>query len=256
MRDFQLQYNSKTLGRTIAIRCLVPNGDNFKCLFLLHGYNGDQNQWCDKSTISLLADQYGFAVVMPYCGNGYYENTQEDIPHFIGCELVSFIQKSLPVSNKREDTFIAGVSMGGFGALLIGAKFTKAFSKIVSLSGAFIIPDVVIGNQGVLGNADPQYFKQVFGDFETLEGSNRDPIAETIRASKNPGLPSICLLCGTEDDLYECNWKAVECLRKHGIPVIWYGGRGNHRWPFWNDVLPYVINWLLNDYVPDGACRG
>ena len=141
--------------------------------------------------------------------------------------------------------------MGGFGALLIGSRYYKTFGKIVSLSGAFIIPDVVIGNQGVLGNAEPQYFRDIFGNLETLEGSNRDPIAEAIRVSTAGVLPSLCLLCGTEDALYQCNVKAVETLCKHNISVLWYGGNGNHRWPFWSNVLPYVIRWLVEDYMPD-----
>lgn len=255
MRDFQIQYSSEILGKTVTIRCLVPKGDNLKCLFLLHGYNGDQNQWCDKSIISSLAEQYGIAVVMPYCGNGYYEDTQEDIPRFIGCELVSYIQDLLQLSNKREDTAIAGVSMGGFGALLIGSKYAHNFGKIISLSGAFIIPDVVIGNPGVLGNANPDYFKKVFGDFDALEGSTRDPVAETIRASTK-NLPEILLMCGSEDTLMPGNLKVVKDLRKHNIPVVWCSYKGTHCWSFWNDSLPVIFKWLVEDYVPEGADNG
>lgn len=256
LKDFQIQYPSTILGRTIDIRCLIPEGSNLKCLYLLHGYNGDQNQWCEKSPIAQLAQQHGLAVIMPYCGNGYYENTQEDIPEFIGNELVSYIRRSLPVSQQQEDTFIAGVSMGGFGAVLIGAKFGKVFGKIASLSGAFIIPDVVIGNQGVLGNANPQYFKDVFGDFETLEGSERDPLAETMKAYENNQLPSICLLCGADDDLYQGNLKVVKVLRNKGIPLLWHGSTGGHHWSFWNDMLPHVLRWLAEDFIPEGVDNG
>lgn len=256
MKDHQFEYYSATLKRNIYIRYLIPEGSNLKCLVLLHGYNGDHHQWYNKSIISQLAEQYSLVVVTPHCGNGYYVDTQEDIPNFVGNELVSYIRKVLPISPKPDDTYIAGVSMGGFGALLIGAKFGNVFGKIASLSGAFIIPDVVIGNQGVLGNADPRYFKEIFGDFETLEGSDKDPLAVAIKAYENKRLPSLCLLCGTEDALYQGNLKVVKNLRKHGIPVVWYGGTGNHRWPFWNDMLPYVIKWLVEDYIPAEADIG
>lgn len=247
---------SKVLNRDVPVRLLVPSGTNMKCLILLHGYNGTQNQWYEKTNIEELASQYNLVVAMPGCGNGYYEDTQENIPYFIGEELVTYLRTSLPVSQIREDMFIGGVSMGGFGALLIGSKFGNTFGKIASLSGAFIIPDVVIGNQGVLGDADPNYFRSIFGDFEVLEGSTKDPVAEAIRASAQGTMPSICLLCGENDDLYQGNIKVVKVLRNHGIPVIWYGGRGNHHWPFWNDLLPHVIRWLVTNYVPEGVDNG
>ena len=256
MENRSFLFASKVLNRDVPVRLLVPSASNMKCLILLHGYNGTQDQWYEKTTIEELAAQYNLIVAMPGCGNGYYEDTQEDIPRFIGEELVSFIRSSYPVSQEQKDMYISGVSMGGFGALLIGAKYWKIFGKIASLSGAFIIPDVVIGNQGVLGDADPDYFKAIFGDFENLEGSSRDPVAEAIRHIKGKNKPSICMLCGTEDVLYQGNLKVVKVLRKNDIPVLWYGGKGNHRWPFWNDMLPYVIKWLLDDFVPEGVDDG
>lgn len=256
MEDRTIQLPSVVLKKDIPVRLLIPSGKHLKCLVLLHGYNGTQDQWVDKTTIKQLAEEYGLVVVMPSCGNGYYEDTRENMPYFIGVELVSYVRATLPVSKAQEDWFIAGVSMGGFGALLIGARYHNVFGKITSFSGAFIIPDVVIGNQGVLGNADPEYFRNVFGDFETLEGSDRDPVAEAIRVSQSDELPKICLLCGSEDDLYQGNVKAAKDLLKHGISVLWYGGRGNHRWPFWNDMLPHVIRWLAQDFIPEGVDNG
>jgi len=252
MENYLINFPSSVLGRVVPLRLLVPEGKNLKCLILLHGYNGTQDQWVDKSPIEYLAEYYNLVVAMPGCGNGYYEDTLEDIPRFLGEELISYLQTSLPISHCRENQYIGGVSMGGFGALLIGSKYHTIFGKIFSLSGAFIIHDVVIGNQGVLGNADPQYFKDIFGDFEVLEGSSKDPIAEAIRVSSSGNLPALCLLCGTFDDLYQGNVKAVNALRKHNIPVLWHGGRGNHRWPFWSDMLPHVIRWLVDDYIPEG----
>lgn len=256
MKDYQIEHYSTVLKRTTHFRCLVPKGTNLKCLFLLHGYGGNHNQWCDESIVSQLAERYNLVVVMPGCGNGYYEDTNEDIPSFIGEELVAVIRKTLPVSHNQEDTFIGGVSMGGFGALLIGAKYNNVFGKIVSLSGAFIIPDVVIGNQGVLGNAEPQYFKDIFGDLETLEGSNRDPVAEAICMASAASKQQICFLCGTEDPLYQCNSKVVKALRKNNIPVVWHSSMGKHCWDYWNALLLDIFKWLVEDCAPEGADDG
>ena len=83
MKDHQFEYYSATLKRNIYIRYLIPEGSNLKCLVLLHGYNGDHHQWYNKSIISQLAEQYSLVVVTPHCGNGYYVDTQEDIPNFV-----------------------------------------------------------------------------------------------------------------------------------------------------------------------------
>ena len=256
MKDYQISVPSAALGRSVSVHFLVPEGISLKFLILLHGYQGDHNQWCENSSISDIAKQYNCVVVMPSCGDLYYEDTIEDIPRFVGEELVSFVMNTLPVSRNRRDCYLAGVSMGGFGALLIGAKYARSFGKIVALSGAFILPDVVIGNPSVLGNANPGYFKKVFGDFDTLEGSTRDPVAEIIRTSDAGVLPEIFLLCGSEDVLHQGNLKVVKDLRKHNIPVVWYSYKGTHSWTFWNASLPAIFKWLAEDCAPEGADNG
>ena len=246
-------FQSTVLGRSVPVRFIVPQGKDLPCLFLLHGYGGDENQWHKRTPIAQMAEEHKLVVVAPGCGDGYYEDTNEDMPRFLGEELLAYVRRTLPVSGTRENSYIAGISIGGFGAVLVGMKYSEIFGKIASLSGAFIIHDVAIGNTGVLSNADPEYFRSVFGDFESLEGSSRDPVAEAIRISKTGKAPALYLVCGQEDVLYPCNLKAVAALRDNGIPVVWHGISGNHLWPFWNSVLPQVIRWLISGDIPDTA---
>ena len=238
--------DSSVLGRSISVRFIIPEGENLPCLFLLHGYDGNQDEWYEKSNIVRVAAEYNLVVVMPGCGNGYYEDTHEDMPRFLGDELLAYVRGELPVSDLPEKTYIAGVSMGGFGAILVGSKYNHAFGKMASLSGAFIIHDIAIGNPGVLRNADVNYFRSVFGDFSSLEGSSRDPIAEAVRTAKADPLPKICILCGENDILYEANKEAVHDLVKNEIPVVWYSVSGNHSWSLWNDMMPHVVRWLID----------
>lgn len=247
MKDYLVRIYSDALIRDVPVRILLPPGENLKCLVLLHGYGGDHNQWCTHSAITMLAEQYHLCILMPSCKDLYYENTIEDIPRFIGEDLLHYAQSILPVSSERSDFSIAGVSMGGFGAMLLGSKFPELFGKIASLSGAFIIPDVVIGNQGVLGHANPDYFKKVFGSFEKLEGSSRDPLAEAIRAADKHTLPEIFLLCGSQDVLCRENKKIAKTLLEHGATVDWYEVDGNHTWDLWNDYLPFMLKWIVDD---------
>ncbi len=243
MKDQKIVFYSRILKKNMDVRLLIPSGENLKCLFLLHGYGGDHNQWAAQTKLAELAESMGILAVLPSCGNGYYEDTQENMPAFLGEELVEYIKSKFPISARREDLYVGGVSMGGFGALLIGAKYPHVFGKILSFSGAFILSDVVIGNPGVLGNADPKYFKEVFGEFDTLEGSSRDPLAEALRASQ--ALGKLLLICGGKDVLYPCNLKILAQLRAADIDADWYSdAMGGHGWAFWNDALPYALAWL------------
>lgn len=251
METYSIDYRSSVLGRNVPIRIIVPNGKNLACLFLLHGYGGNQNQWFEKSCIEKMAEKNKMVVVMPCCGNAYYEATQEDIPRFLGEELIAFARNNLPISHSKNDTYIAGVSMGGFGSLLVAAKYSSVFGKVASFSGAFIIHDVAIGNPGVLGNADINYFRSVFGDFSTLGGSSRDPTAEMIRSSKSENIPAILLLCGNEDVLYRANLGVVQALKANGISVEWHSSAGGHHWTLWNGMLPYVIRWFIDGIFPE-----
>ena len=244
MKDDRILFPSAILGREIPLRILLPEGENLPCLVLLHGYGGTENQWCDRSIIRTLAQQHSIAVVMPGCGDGYYEDTNENIPAFLGEELVPYLKTVLPISGRTEDCFLAGVSMGGFGALLIGAKYPQTFGKIAALSGAFIIPDVVIGNPGVLGNANPWYFKKVFGSFEDLEGSSRDPLAEAVRSAKAGKLPPVYLMCGNRDVLCRENRKIAKTLADLGVDLFWQEAEGGHTWDVWNAYLPQMFQWL------------
>jgi S-formylglutathione hydrolase FrmB len=251
METYCKEIDSAILGRSIPVRFIVPEGKDLPCLLMLHGYGGNQDQWYSKTDIYQIAVQKKLVIILPGCGDGFYEDTQEDLPRFLAEELIVYAKKYLPISGMRDQTYIAGVSMGGFGALLIGAKYPQVFGKIASFSGAFIIHDVAIGNLGVLGNADVAYFRTVFGDFATLEDSTRDPVAEYIRASKITQIPKLLLLCGKEDVLMQPNLRIIRQLNNAHIPLLWLETDGGHNWPFWKPLLPKVIEWLTDDQIPE-----
>ncbi len=123
MKNYCETIESSVLGRSISVRFIVPEGENLPCLFLLHGYGGDHNQWYEKSRIEQpaeehklgdeesrivqLAEEHKLVVVAPGCGDGFYEDTREDMPRFLGEELVAYVRRMLPVSDAREHTYIA-----------------------------------------------------------------------------------------------------------------------------------------------------
>ena len=110
----------------------------FATLYLLHGSYGDCLDWSLRTGIERYAQDKGIAVVMPSGENSSYINMAhgEKYLDFIGKELPEFMTKMFPLSKKKEDTYIAGLSMGGYGAYRVGLEFPETFGYIASLSGA------------------------------------------------------------------------------------------------------------------------
>lgn len=245
MRNELHKFESKLLGRIFEYRILIPEGNNLPSLYLLHGFNGDHDTWLQHTSLVPLATKYGVAVILPSCGNRFYQDTNEEsMKSFLGSELIAEISGKHPtISNDKKRRYLAGVSMGGFGAALVGFHHKDNFEKIASLSGAFIQHALAIGDPWVLGPADPIALRKVFGDFQTLEGSERDPVGIVKRAGT---VPPIYLLCGKQDPLYYPNLRFRQQLLDLNADVTWDEVAGGHSWDVWSQHLEKVIQWIIN----------
>ena len=145
----QVDFFSEKLMRTVTINAIIPvdkklNQPNkkFKTLYLLHGIFGNYTDWVCGTRIQRWAQDHDLAVIMPSGENKFYvdnENSHEYYSQFIGEELVSITRAMFPLSQRREDTFIAGLSMGGYGAIINGLKYYQTFGYIAALSSALLI---------------------------------------------------------------------------------------------------------------------
>ncbi len=227
-----------------------PNrgGGPFKTIYLLHGYSGSRNDWLRYSDIELWTKSYGYAVIMPDGGNSFYldnEDTEERFGDHIGRELVSLTRQMFPLSHRREDTVIAGLSMGGFGALRSGLKYPETFGAIIALSSALITDEVAAMQPGT-GNAIAPYgyYRHTFGDPGKLLGSDKDPKHLAEECVKLGLMPDIFLACGTEDFLYTQNDVYHTYLQAIGYPHQWRTQKGSHDFDFWNKAMPAALEWL------------
>lgn len=221
-----------------------------KTLFLLHGFSGNMHDWMIGSSIQDLALKYNLAVVMPSGDNSFYLNgrgTGRLYADYIGKELVDYMRKTFGLAMKKEDTFVGGLSMGGFGALHTGLQFYENFGKIAALSSALIIHEIKNQKPGFYnGIADYEYFASTFGDLERVEESENNP-EYLIKQLKKRGedIPAIYMACGTEDFLLENNRQMHVFLEQEQVNVIYEEGPGAHDWDFWNSHLESSICWLL-----------
>ena len=239
-----LEIPSRLLGRKMPCRVVRPAAAGDCWCLLLHGYGGGAHSWQTETPAAELAERFGLNLVMPGCGDGYYENSPEPMLDFLGRELPEFLALEFGFSQDPRKISVAGISMGGFGALLLSGSYPQVYGRCACFGGAFILEDVVVWNQRVLGDADYLYFCRVFGDFDTLLGSERDPEAMAKKALSRGTLGKLWLLCGEEDPLIAANRKLAGNLKQAGADIRFTALPGGHSHRCWNPAMETVLRWL------------
>ncbi len=266
MSVMTVSFMAKSLMRTVPVNVIMPTDKMVfpgmpepgnqpkKVLILLHGILGNFTDWVTGTRVQAFAEQHDLCVVMPSGENKFYCNSEvsgDRYGDFIAKDLVDFVRKTFNVSQKREDTFIAGLSMGGFGAIVNGLRHPEVFSCICPLSAALI-------KQGIINAVDEPghgfYTKTqycaMFGlkDVSDFEGSENDYDALAEKVASDPNKPKIYMCCGQQDGLIEPNRAFRDKLKELGYDVTWEEGPGGHEWDFWGRYIERIINWLpLND---------
>jgi S-formylglutathione hydrolase FrmB len=198
---------------------------------------------------------------MPSGENRFY--VDQDIPGekygtFIRKELVEFTRKTFPLSQKREDTFIGGLSMGGYGAIINGLNAPETFGAVCALSAA-----TIVGNSDHLETGcndifkSKEYHEMVFGDLNQVIGSDKDYVAVAKRlAASEQEKPKFYIACGTKDFLLESNVAFKDQLIGLGFDVTWVQDEGNHDWLFWDKYIQKSLDWLPLDEEVAGISSG
>lgn len=154
-----IQIQSEYLNGEVLVGVIIPAAKIEKFMLLLHGYNGSFKHLDDNLPLKQYANDNNMIIVTPNMNNGYYLNKDNyQVNEFALQELIPLTFKRFGLKNELP-MYIAGISMEGYGSLLIGSAFPEKFRKIISISGAFIAHDVAIGNPQVVGT---------LGDLESL----------------------------------------------------------------------------------------
>lgn len=254
------EFFSNCLRRNVTFKIILPNdvdGSNnehykrpMKTLYLLHGYCGMCADWIWQSAIVDIAGRYNLCVVLPSGENSFYldgRETGRQYGTFTGQELVDYARKTFTLSQRREDTFVGGFSMGGFGAIHIGLKYNHTFSKLFAFSSALIvhgIKDMQPGSDNGVANYD--YYKMVFGDLAEIESNESNP-EELVRRilSRGDVMPEIYMACGGEDYLLKENKRFAAFLTEQKVDVDFKESPGFHNYDFWNQYLEPAVKWLV-----------
>ena len=234
----------RTKGQ-IGMEGMAADGQ-YKTMYLLHGMSDDQTIWQRRTSIERYVSKLGVAVVMPTTHLAFYTDTTYGMRYwtFISQELPRVCREFFPrMSDKREDTLAAGLSMGGYGAWKLGLGASETFGAAASLSGAL---DVTRFCREKPNEQRAALLRGIFGNVKKLKGSDNDVLALAQRLNEQgKEKPRLYAWCGTEDFLYEDNVKAWKRVKALGYDFTCESSPGDHLWSCWDEKIQDVLRWWL-----------
>jgi putative tributyrin esterase len=222
----------------IGVEPAAGGEEEMPVLYLLHGLSDDHTAWTRYTSIERYAAAAGLAVVMPAAGRSFYADERQGHRYwtYLSEELPRVMHSFFRFSDRREDTFVAGLSMGGYGALRLGLTHPDRFAAVASLSGAVDVTTLVqLGERRTL-------FDRVYG--KRKRPSNDEDLFALLAAADPAVLPPLYIGCGTEDPLLPLNERFAAEAEAAGAEVTTDFRPGEHEWGLWDTVIQDVIAWL------------
>ena len=219
-----------------------PEG-GFPAVYLLHGLSDDHTAWIRRTNVERYATDHGFAVIMPEVQRSFYCDMKYGSDYFtyVSDELPRFCRELFGLSSKREETFVAGLSMGGYGALKCALSRPDVFCAAASLSGAVNVKAYEKMEEGRLKD-------QIRGIVGTgCEVPERDDLFALARkAAELPPekRPSVMTCCGTEDSLYGDNLLFRDLMRSLDMRYEYREGPGDHNWVYWDAMIQLALDFF------------
>lgn len=256
MAFIHIEHTSESVKVNLPLNLIIPEPAEVKgvpvrerkLLYLLHGLSDDASAWQRYSSIEIYARRYGIVVVMPSVGRSFYldqPNGQNYFTYLVD-EMPRYLEAVFGIQPERDNTFIAGLSMGGYGAMKAALLHPERFFAAASFSGVLSL---------AIMDAQPDHpnhkeFELLFGDLAKLNGSEHDPFVWLKRAAQKPEmLPRMYASCGLQDDLYPLTVMFRDACRKLGLPLEYAEADGGHEWGFWDDQIQQFLAFALEPAV-------
>ncbi len=248
MALIDLRIFSESLGMQTSVKILIPQKstvgeigtDNkktdgkFKCLYLLHGLSDDETIWLRRTSIERYAAKHGLCVVMPMGAKSFYSDMKYGLKYYtyIAKELPQIIEDMFNVSSARENRYIGGLSMGGYGAMKIALTEQGRYAAAIALS-----PVANIYNKQFTDTLVPVFGGEIPDSadlFRLASEHNNDPVK-----------PRIYMTIGDKDYMYDDNIQ----LRKHfetlDYDYTFVQTDGSHSWDLWDRTIQAGLEWML-----------
>lgn len=229
--------------RQIGMKGLARRGKH-PALYLLHGLSDDHTIWMRRTSVERYAASAGLALIMPAVGRSFYTDMVNgyDYWKFISEELPSLAEQFFPLSPRRQDRYVAGLSMGGYGAFKLALSCPERFAAAASLSGAL---DMASRDDKDLAKDLKRDMDLVYGGAQRVRNSKNDLFALARRLARGTKpCPRLYQWCGTEDFLYHQNCAFRDHARRIGLKLTYEEGPGSHEWRYWDQQIQRVIEWF------------
>ncbi len=239
---------SEALGMQTSVEIVIPQkstigeiGTNnktetgkFKTLYLLHGLSDDQSIWMRRTSIERYASEYGICVVMPMGARSFYSDMKYGQKYYtyIAKELPAIIEDMFNVSSKREDRFIAGLSMGGYGAMKIALTEEKRYAAAIALS-----PVADINNKLFTETLIPVFGEKI--------PENADLFYLSSKHNNDEIKPRIYMTVGKKDFMYDDNVKLSKHFETLNYDYKYVETEGEHSWELWDKTIQDGLAWVL-----------
>ncbi|MCI5623319.1 alpha/beta hydrolase [Anaerostipes sp.] len=247
-------FYSYTLGKDTGAYVILPEHrdiknmkQKLKTLFLFHGLNDDYTKWIRRTLVEQYVKPDDWAVIMPDAEKGYYTNAVHGNQYgdFFGEELPQIMRTVFPLlSERREDNFIAGLSMGGFGSFRCALSYPEQYCAAASFSGALNIRRE--------RKDYPKYaklYEEIFGSFDKDNIKRENDLFYLAEKLKKEGkqIPRLYITCGKQDDMYPQSQEFIQYMDKIDVPYTYEEWEGIHDWKFWDESLRRALKWFLQN---------
>ncbi|MDD2956084.1 MAG: alpha/beta hydrolase-fold protein [Oscillospiraceae bacterium] len=262
MALLNLNFESEYLAGNTEVTVILPDktgnkspadfygsGKKYPVLWLLHGTWGDHSDWLRRTRIELYAYERDVIVVMPSALNSNYANWPAfslgyRMYDYLFEELMPLVHNWLPASDRREDNYVAGLSMGGMGACVY------AFGRPEKFSGAAVLSYAPV-NFDTLGETMPDLMERMSGSFANYGGregfmdSVENTWARAAEKAKTGELPPLYVACGEEDKLFPLYLEFKAYAEKIGLAATFESAPGyRHEWRFWDQYIEKAMDFF------------
>jgi putative tributyrin esterase len=249
-----VKFESKLVGKPLPYHVVLPphydapqsRAVRYPVVYLLHGLAGGYADWVSRTRLAAYAAEHRFIIVTPEGGDGWYTDsatvpTDKFETYFLE-ELIPDVERRFRAISARDARAIAGLSMGGYGALKFGVKHPQQFALAASLSGAFDAASWDANDPATLAFIKPS-IARTYGalDSPTRAANDLYKLINALPPERIAALPFIYLDCGTEDFLIESSRDMSALLLKRKIPHEFRQLPGRHSWPYWDAQVQEVL---------------
>lgn len=251
---------SNLLQMDTRLQVVIPDNRDGKTLrptkvvYLLHGYGRAADQWSRETFVEKDCARYGFIAVCPDVGHSFYTDLRYGQPFFsyVTEELPEIVARLFALEPSREDTFVAGLSMGGYGAMKMALTYPDRYAAAGSFAGALDVKMLM----SVMGDDENSLaFKETIGAMGTekklADSDNPLCLLDDVGLLPRDERPRLYQTVGKQDQIYPLNTAFHKKAEEVGVPLLYQEWDGEHNYKFWTQSLSRCLQFFATGGTPD-----